>query len=723
MSGPISERNPVECLAEEFAQRCRRGDNPSLEEYVARHPEWADDIRELFPALLVMEQLKPSVSLVNTLPSAAGPGEDNGPRRLGEYLILREVGRGGMGVVYEAVQESLGRHVALKVLPGHGLAEPGYLERFRREAKAAARLHHTNIVPVFGTGACDGVHYYAMQFIPGQGLDHVLDDLRLLRQGQRAEGAGAAARSLCTGTFSPPTPTSEAAPPTVAAVRLAPDSGETALSASHSGLSGTGRGVYHQSVARVGLQVAEALAHAHRQGILHRDIKPSNLLLDPQGIVWVTDFGLAKSDDGDALTNTGDVVGTLRYMPPERFDGVSLPQGDLYSLGLTLYELLTLRPAFDDSNRGRLVERVMREAPLPPRRLDPRVPRDLETVVLKCVAKDPCERYSCAEDLADDLRRFLADQPVRARRSPWRERAWRWCRRNPTVAGLSAAVVVLLVALTVGSFVAAAHFYRQRQEAIEQRGEAVKNLDRAQKAERQARDYQKQLELHLSVLPDPGSLEAYRGKIDKTFRFRVVGNTEGRVWGTDVYTSDSWLATAAVHAGALQPGEQGVVEVTMLSGRPSYAGSTRNGVITGAWDAYTASFRVTPLTREGRATVRPVYPPTSPPSSGRRTPSWNDPDNTLVGYRGQVGKVFSLDVVGSTLPAVGTVWGTDVYTDDSPVEIAAVHAGVVRPGQRRRVQITILAGCNSYRGSLRNGVKSEDYGPWGGSYRIEAAQP
>jgi WD40 repeat protein/Tfp pilus assembly protein PilF len=192
--------------------------------------------------------------------------------------------------------------------------------------------------------------------------------------------------------------------------------------------------------------VADALAYAHRQGILHRDIKPSNLLLDTQGTVWITDFGLAKSEGADELTHTGDIVGTVRFMAPERFDGRSLPQSDVYGLGLTLYELLTLRPAFDDTNKARLIQRVLHDPPAQPRKVEPHVPRDLETAVLKCLAKDPAERYATAEALAEDLRRFLADRPIKARRTPWHERTWRWCRRNPAVASLLAAVAVALVA-------------------------------------------------------------------------------------------------------------------------------------------------------------------------------------------------------------------------------------------------------------------------------------
>ncbi len=206
-------------------------------------------------------------------------------------------------------------------------------------------------------------------------------------------------------------------------------------------------------MARIGVQVADALAYAHRQGILHRDVKPSNLLLDLQGTVWVTDFGLAKAEGTDELTHTGDIVGTIRFMAPERFEGKSLPQSDVYGLGLTLYEMLTLRPAFDDTNKGRLIDRVLHEPPRPPCKLDPRVPRDLETIVLKCLAKDPRERYATAEALAEDLRRFLADRPIHARRATAAEQAWRWCRRNPWLAGLSAAVLLLLLVLAVGSSV------------------------------------------------------------------------------------------------------------------------------------------------------------------------------------------------------------------------------------------------------------------------------
>jgi WD40 repeat protein len=201
--------------------------------------------------------------------------------------------------------------------------------------------------------------------------------------------------------------------------------------------------------------VAEALAYAHRQGILHRDVKPSNLLLDAQGTVWVTDFGLAKAEGADELTHTGDIVGTIRFMAPERFEEQSLPQSDVYALGVTLYEVLTLRPAFDDTHKAKLIDKVLHEAPRPPRKLDPRIPRDLETVVLKCLAKEPCERYASAEAVAEDLKRFLADRPVNVRRAGSAERLWRWCRRNPAVASLLGCVALLLVSIAVVSTFAA----------------------------------------------------------------------------------------------------------------------------------------------------------------------------------------------------------------------------------------------------------------------------
>jgi serine/threonine protein kinase/WD40 repeat protein/Tfp pilus assembly protein PilF len=474
----------LERLAEEFVERHRRGEHPALSEYVDRHPNLATEIRELFPALIRIEHLKPAAGeQTGAFVPENSPRNSPTPEHLGEYRILRQVGRGGMGVVYEAEQESLGRHVALKVLPAAGLMNPTFLERFRREAKAAARLHHTNIVPVFGVGEAGGIHFYAMQFIKGQSLDQVLSDVRRLRKQSGTEAGmdglprtiseGSVAQGLLTGQFemAPADGPDKSQPHTAAVQPPTPAEPWSAPSLSASGLSAGGaEAQYFRSVARVGLQAADALAYAHRQGILHRDIKPSNLLLDQQGTVWITDFGLAKAEGSDELTQAGDIVGTVRYMSPERFEGRSLPQSDIYSLGLTLYEMLTLRPAFHDTNKARLIGKVLHQPPLPPRRIDPHIPRDLETIVLKCLAKDPAGRYATPEALLEDLRRFLTDRPILARRSSIVERFRRWCRRNPVVATLSGVVTALLVLLAVGSFVAALRLSERGADLRDQLG-------------------------------------------------------------------------------------------------------------------------------------------------------------------------------------------------------------------------------------------------------------
>ena len=220
--------------------------------------------------------------------------------------------------------------------------------------------------------------------------------------------------------------------------------------------AGRKRPSYWHSVARIGVQVADALHHAHAQGVLHRDIKPSNLLLDTCGVVWVTDFGLAKADDQKNLTHTGDILGTLRYMPPEAFDGRADARGDVYSLGLTLYEMLGMRPAFDEKERNRLIKEVTTGEPPRLDRLNPVVPRDLVTIVHKAIERDLAHRYSTAGELMADLQRFLDDEPIQARRQTQWERCRRWARRNPHIAVLAGALTAVLVAATVVSvFVAA----------------------------------------------------------------------------------------------------------------------------------------------------------------------------------------------------------------------------------------------------------------------------
>jgi tetratricopeptide (TPR) repeat protein len=384
--------DPFDHVAEEFLQRCRRGESPSISEYATRYPEHAQAIRKLLPSVAMMEQLKRRQWSLREREVEPAPTM---PERLGEFRLVRELGRGGMGIVYEAVQESLDRTVALKVIPHHSLLDVKRRERFRRESLAVAQLHHTNIVPIFAVGEHGGLPYFAMQYIRGSGLDRWVEAWRT---------------------------------------------------------AATPRGVDHwRFVARVGVQAAEALAYAHEQGILHRDVKPANLLVDEHQVVWITDFGLAKLAGRDDLTRSGDVIGTLRYLAPEALRGETDHRSDIYSLGLTLYELLTLHPPFGDLTPSELLRCVTEEQPTRPRKLDLNIPRDLETIVLKATAREPEHRYATPGALAEDLRAFLDDRPILARRATPAERLARWCRRNRAVAALTAAVVLwVLVALVVG---------------------------------------------------------------------------------------------------------------------------------------------------------------------------------------------------------------------------------------------------------------------------------
>ncbi len=422
----LNKANLVDELAEEFACRWRAGERPAVEEYAEQYPEHADEIRAVLPAVVMMEQLKPRREETTPADTPAFCPEKP-PERIGEYRVIREIGRGGMGVVYEAEQEALGRRVAIKVLPGHLLANEKLRARFRRESQAAARLHHTNIVPVFGVGELDGQCFYVMQLIDGRGLDQIIRSIATVdgetgRQGDKTRG-----ESDCSVSLSPRLPGSLA---------------------HHEGRD------WCHTVAKMGAQIADALAYAHSQGVLHRDVKPSNLLLDERGSVWMTDFGVAKLVEEANLTQSGDLVGTLKYMPPERFSGQSDVRGDVYSLGVTLYELLTLQPAFPDTTPQHLIQLITQEAPTPPRKLNPDVPTDLETIVLKATARDPAQRYQTARNLAEDLRRFLDDRPILARRVSTAELLWRWCRRNRMAASLAVAVLSLLIITAVVSVTA-----------------------------------------------------------------------------------------------------------------------------------------------------------------------------------------------------------------------------------------------------------------------------
>jgi tetratricopeptide (TPR) repeat protein len=329
------------------------------------------------------------------------------------------------------------------------------LQRFQNEAQAAACLHHTNIVPVHAVGSERGVHFYAMQFIDGQTLAAVIRQLR-----------------------EPPDPQPDHAAP-------AADTEPLTRQLTQSG-SGSKRGrEYYQRVAELGVQAAEALDHAHQMGIVHRDVKPGNLMLDGSGRLWVTDFGLAHIQHGEAsLTRTGDLVGTLRYMSPEQALAKRVPidhRTDVYSLGVTLYELLTLRPACDGKDRQELLRQIAFDEPARPRRLDRTIPAELEVIVLKAMEKNPADRYATAKELADDLRRWLEDRPIWARRPGVVQRLRKWSRRHRAL--VRAATALVLVVLLLGG--AALTRERWQQAAAERAVEAA--LGRADLLQEQER--------------------------------------------------------------------------------------------------------------------------------------------------------------------------------------------------------------------------------------------
>ena len=369
-------------------------------------------------------------------------------KKLGDYRINLEIGRGGMGVVYEAEQISLGRRVALKIMsPGLFQNESSQI-RFQREAAAAASLHHTNIVPVYEAGQDNGTFYYAMQLIHGDSLDVVRDELRQSRSQTPVSTLAIADEATIEGESNPA------------------DIDGTALNAGEPTTPGHScsspnrhpllRNHYH-FVADIGRQTAGALHHAHERGVIHRDVKPSNLILDENGVVWLADFGLAKQLD-DNLTASTAAPGTMRYMSPERFQGQVEPRADVYALGASLYELLTLEPAFQSKDQLSLLEQIKNIEPKLPRMHDKNVPLDLQTIIAKSMAKEPSDRYPNALEMKNDLARFLDGQPVSARRISTAERFWRWSKKHKALSAALAALVLLTILTAVGSGIAAVYF-------------------------------------------------------------------------------------------------------------------------------------------------------------------------------------------------------------------------------------------------------------------------
>ncbi|MEM8669508.1 MAG: serine/threonine-protein kinase [Planctomycetota bacterium] len=431
MANDLSQRNPVEILGEEFLERRRQGEDPQIEDYAERYAEHAEEIHALFPAMIAMENLKAIKSESSDRPIRL---QVDRLERLGDYRIIREIGHGGMGIVYEAEQQSLHRRVAVKVFPKQAIGDSKQLQRFQREAATAGGLHHTNIVPVFGVGEQDGLHYFVMQLLDGVGLDQIIAGLTgLLPDDHDGDPMVQVFGKINQHRHHAQNDDTVAEIDDVHVVR---DPVEPAFEHHSFDHRHWGR------IADLGMQVAQALHYAHSNGVTHRDIKPSNLIVGNDWRVWVTDFGLAFTHDQERISRSGDVVGTLRYMSPEQLHGRPESRSDIYGLGLTLYELATRRPAFEGENRGSLIRRVSTSEPPRPRSICPEMPKDLETIILKAIARRPTDRYRTANDFAEDLRRFRNDEPICARRTGPLERLSRWSRRNPAMATMSLALLV-----------------------------------------------------------------------------------------------------------------------------------------------------------------------------------------------------------------------------------------------------------------------------------------
>jgi tetratricopeptide (TPR) repeat protein len=424
---------------QEYRLALEAGSIPNRADFLAGYPDIAEELAACLDALEFVRragsQIQSSAALV------AEPREDLKPEGpLGDFRLVREIGRGGMGVVYEAVQISLGRRVALKVLPLAAALDAKQLQRFKNEAQAAAHLQHQNIVPVHFVGCERGVHFYAMQYIDGHTLADLIQDLRC--RGRSDEKAPNCEARRSRGPSGPEAAKSDETPVGLRA---------STFDLYSSVLLGLNLSFF-RIAAHLVWQAAVALEHAHQLGIVHRDIKPANLLVDGRGNLWVTDFGLAHCQSQAGLTLSGDLLGTMRYMSPEQALGKRLlldHRTDLYSLGATFYELLILQPAFDGRDRQELMQQIATDDPKPPRQVSKAVPAELETIVLKAMAKSPEERYATCQELADDLQRFLKDEPIRARRPTRVQRARRWARRHQAVVwSVAVGLLATLVALT-----------------------------------------------------------------------------------------------------------------------------------------------------------------------------------------------------------------------------------------------------------------------------------
>jgi len=466
-SGDENADDPrIVAAVQEYMSSIDRGELPDRKQFLARHVAIAEPLSKCLDGLELVHRA--TVDLKHDT-GGAEFGFHSEQLPLGDFRVIREIGRGGMGVVYEAIQLSLGRRVALKVLSIAATLDPRHLARFKNEAHAAAQLHHTNIVPVYAVGSERGVHFYAMQLIDGYPLSALIEHLRQSKptsaNGQSTRSAAASLENSTVDETSPAHSSSSQAAATPAAEIQTEVASITALSASY-----TNRASYFRNVAKLMRDAAAALEHAHQFGVIHRDIKPANLLLDGHGNPWITDFGLAQFQTDSQLTQTGDVLGTLRYMSPEQASGgraIVDHRTDIYSLGATFYEFLTLKPVLDSGNRHELLRGIVDEEPRSLRSIDRHIPLELETIVLKSLSKLPAERYATAGDLADDLQRWLSDKPILARRPTLGERAARWRRQHRALVTSAFALLCLLSVVSLATSAIVLREHAKTQQAYE----------------------------------------------------------------------------------------------------------------------------------------------------------------------------------------------------------------------------------------------------------------
>jgi eukaryotic-like serine/threonine-protein kinase len=492
----------VLAVVQEYMSELDSGRAPDRRSYLNRYPELAAAISQCLDGLELVRAAGPRSS--GSTSRAAIP--EVTPQALGDFQIIRELGRGGMGVVYEAVQLSLGRRVALKVLPFAATFDARQLQRFKNEAQAAALLHHTNIVPIYAVGCERGVHFYAMQLIEGHSLALLIGELREQAGLSTADKSGS---SVSHSVEIAATDTYLAGAKPNMPVLPAPNN-EQLRSTAGASLSLTARATrgdtYYQKVVRLMIQAADALEHAHQLGIVHRDIKPANLLVNTSGTLWIADFGLAQFQADASLTRTGDLVGTFRYMSPEQASGQRTSvdhRTDIYSLGATFYELLTLLPVFSGETRHELLYQILHNEPKAPRSINRAIPVELETIVLKALRKTPAERYASAAELADDLRRFLDHRPILARRPTLVDRARKWSRRHPSVVVAGVLILFLcLVGVSIGNWRAAVARDRiaQAQKATAEALEREKA--RANEAEESFRQARQSVDLLVEISED-----------------------------------------------------------------------------------------------------------------------------------------------------------------------------------------------------------------------------